>query len=39
MFLVLLNSYPEVELLGHMVALCLNFGVTVKLFPTEPFTL
>ena len=27
-------KYLGVELLGHVVKLCLNFGVTVKLFST-----
>ena len=34
MFSFLLGIYPEVELLGHMVILCLAFWGTAKLFST-----
>ena len=34
MFSFLLSIYPEVELLGHMVILCLAFWETAKLFST-----
>ena len=32
MFLIVLSIYPGVELLGHLVTLCLTFGGTVKAF-------
>ena len=32
-FSFLLGIYLQVELLGHMVTLCSNFGETARLFP------